>query len=118
MAKGSIIELYTHSEKEVNEWITYLKLFVVLTDLKEDYKMQKILGRGNFAQVNLADNRHTKLQYALKSVDKHKLKKNKRNVTSLMLEIDILREIDHKHIIKLYEVYDKDKYIHLVLEYL
>jgi serine/threonine protein kinase len=34
------------------------------------------------------------------------------------LEIDILRNIDHEYIIKLYEVYESDKYIHLVFEYL
>lgn len=35
-----------------------------------------------------------------------------------MLEIDILRQIEHDHIIKLYEVYESDKYIHLAFEYL
>lgn len=29
-----------------------------------------------------------------------------------------MRAIDHEHIIKLYEVYESDKYIHLVFEYL
>jgi serine/threonine protein kinase len=29
-----------------------------------------------------------------------------------------LRCINHEHIIKLYEVYESDKYIHLVFEYL
>ncbi len=34
------------------------------------------------------------------------------------MEIDILRCINHEHVIKLYEVYESDKYIHLVFEYL
>lgn len=36
----------------------------------------------------------------------------------MLLEIDILRKINHENIIKLYEVYESDKYIHLVFEYL
>ena len=34
------------------------------------------------------------------------------------MEIDILRQITHDHIIRLNEVYESDTYIHLVLEYL
>jgi serine/threonine protein kinase len=33
-------------------------------------------------------------------------------------EIDILRAVDHDHVIKMAEVYESEKYIHLVLEYL
>jgi serine/threonine protein kinase len=33
-------------------------------------------------------------------------------------EIDILRDMDHEHIIKMYEVYESDKFIHMVLELL
>ena len=33
-------------------------------------------------------------------------------------EIDVLRFIEHENIIKLYEVYESDKYIHLIFEYL
>lgn len=35
-----------------------------------------------------------------------------------MNEIWILRHLNHPNIIKLYEVYESDRYIHLVLEYL
>jgi len=39
-------------------------------------------------------------------------------MVSMHREIMILRRIDHPHVIKLYEVYENDLYIHLVLEYL
>lgn len=35
-----------------------------------------------------------------------------------MSEIEVLRAINHDYIIKLFEVYESDKYIHLVFEYL
>jgi len=41
-----------------------------------------------------------------------------RNIESMGREIDILRKTDHPHIIKLYEVYENELYIHLVLDYL
>lgn len=36
----------------------------------------------------------------------------------MLREINILKTLDHPSIIKLYEVYENDLYIHLVLEYL
>lgn len=37
---------------------------------------------------------------------------------SVLQEIDIMRDLDNPYIIKLYEVYESTKYIHLVLDYL
>jgi len=36
----------------------------------------------------------------------------------MLCEIDILRALNHQYVIKLYEVYESDKYIHLVFDYL
>jgi serine/threonine protein kinase len=36
----------------------------------------------------------------------------------MLLEIDILRELDHPNVIKLYCVYESQKYIHLLMPYL
>lgn len=36
----------------------------------------------------------------------------------MLQEIDILRKLKHPYIISLYEVYESNKYIHLVLSYL
>jgi serine/threonine protein kinase len=36
----------------------------------------------------------------------------------VLQEIDILRKLKHPFIITLYEVYESEKYIHLVLSYL
>ena len=56
--------------------------------------------------------------YALKSVEKNLIRKSKRNANSILFEIDVLRSVDHPNIIKIFEVYESDKYIHLVFEYL
>ena len=39
-------------------------------------------------------------------------------MTSVLKEIEILRQINHPGVIKLYEVYESELYIHLILEYL
>jgi serine/threonine protein kinase len=37
---------------------------------------------------------------------------------SLEREIDILKSLDHPHVIKLYEVYESEFYVHLIMDYL
>ena len=57
MAKGNKMEFYTMSETETNEWIEALKSFVVLLDLKEEFVIGKLLGKGNSAKVHRCDRR-------------------------------------------------------------
>ena len=54
----------------------------------------------------------------MKTIEKAGMKKNKRNIQSVLQEIDILRALNHEFIIHLHEVYESNKYIHLVLSYL
>lgn len=53
----------------------------------------------------------------MKTIEKAKIMTNPRNIASLKQEIEILRSIDHPYVIKLYEVYESEFYVHLVLEY-
>ena len=58
------------------------------------------------------------MQYAIKTIEKKKILESPRNMVAVRKEIEILRRIDHPHVIKLYEVYENELYIHLVMEYL
>jgi serine/threonine protein kinase len=46
------------------------------------------------------------------------LLENKRTFSTLFNEITVLRDLDHDSVIKMYEVYESTKYVHLILEYL
>ena len=43
-------------------------------------------------------------------------KANVRNLNQLIIEIDILKELDHPNIMKLYETYENDSFLYLVTE--
>ena len=55
---------------------------------------------------------------SIKSVNKEKLLQNPRMIQSLYREITIMRKLRHPNIIRMYEVYENESYVHLVLEYL
>jgi calcium-dependent protein kinase len=56
--------------------------------------------------------RETKEWYAVKSIRKSKVGK----IEVLKREIEILKEVDHPNIIKLVDVYEDEKYLHLITE--
>ena len=46
-----------------------------------------------------------------------KVKSKISNLEKFQKEISILKKVDHPNIIKLYEVFEDDKYLYLIMEY-
>ena len=120
MQKGLSLQFFSESEQVQKDWIEALKSSCILMDVKEEFDIGAELGRGNFAKVHECTrwSDPTKKKYALKTMEKKAIKNCKRNMQSVLQEIDIMRALDHPYAIKLYEVYESNKYIHLVLSYL
>ena len=76
------------------------------------YSMIKELGHGSFGHVYRCQRISTGDVYACKKFVK-KLIKNKKG---LKTEIDLLRATDHPNIIKLYDIYEDNKYMYLIME--
>jgi calcium/calmodulin-dependent protein kinase I/calcium-dependent protein kinase len=90
MAKGNMIEFYSQNQETCNEWIEALKLSVVMLDLKDEFQLKQLLGQGNFAKVHLCHRKSDdKTMYALKTMEKSGIKKNKRNIVSRILNLDL-----------------------------
>lgn len=56
-----------------------MKDLIVLIDLKEDYHIGSLIGKGNFAKVHMCRRKSDDRTFALKSVEKALIKKSKRN---------------------------------------
>lgn len=83
MAKGQQIELYHHSKDLVDKWIEVIKDSVILVDLKDDYIIAQMIGKGNFAKVHLCKRKADDRTFALKSVEKTLIRKSKRNSVNI-----------------------------------
>jgi calcium-dependent protein kinase len=94
------------------------KKVCVCANISIFYGFGKLIGKGNFAKVHIAKKKANEQTYAIKTIEKVKLTENPKNLASLEKEIEILRRVDHPNVIKLYEVYENDLYVHLILEYL
>jgi calcium-dependent protein kinase len=75
------------------------------------------LGKGSYGEVILATHRSTGARRAVKLVGKAGLKRYVSNVTGFVRrEVDILRRLDHPNIVRIYEAYEDENNIYLVLE--
>jgi len=83
------------------------------TDVHGLYDFEaKELGHGHYGVVRLATDKITGEKFAIKTIRKAKVSK----YDALRREIDILKSCDHPNIIRLVDVHEDEKSIHLVQE--
>ncbi|KRX08685.1 Protein kinase-like domain [Pseudocohnilembus persalinus] len=80
-----------------------------------DFELTKILGKGAFGKVMKCVHNRSKLVYAIKEIDKRNLKENNM-IQQINNEVKIMYQLNHPNILKLYNHFEDDKSIYLVLE--
>ena len=81
----------------------------------QNYEMgTAVLGKGAFGQVKKATKISNGEPRAVKIIDKLRMDDAER--VRLKYEIDILKNLNHPNILRLYEVYENNSYIYLVTE--
>lgn len=81
------------------------------TRLYMKYEFQDIIGQGAHGVVRKAIHNETKVVKVIKSILKTMIGPNK------LQEFDILRDLDHPNIVRIHEVSEDVRYIHLVMDY-
>ena len=77
----------------------------------------KQLGSGSFGRVFLVSHNETKELFALKTIEKRKIMMTYGKLDIIFDEINIHSKLNHQNIIKLYNVYEEDESIHIIMEY-
>ncbi|KAF4650580.1 hypothetical protein FOZ61_000189 [Perkinsus olseni] len=75
----------------------------------------RVIGSGYNGPVRLATNRRLNKAFAVKSFKKKRISSKK--MALLKSEVDIYLRLDHPNIARLHEVFEDDKFVHIVMEY-
>jgi serine/threonine protein kinase len=81
----------------------------------EFYRAGKVLGKGAFGKVSLALHKLSKKLVALKLLNKEFLK-NETSKEKVLQEVRILKRFRHPNVVKLYETFESNKHIVVVME--
>ena len=92
----------------------YKEKFICITkdSLTDFYHIKKLLGEGGFGKVYKVQNKKTQEYFACKKVSKINLI----NLEKFKTEINILSSIDHPNIVKLYQIYESNRSLYLIME--
>ena len=80
--------------------------------LTDKYEIVEEIGCGGFSRVLKVKNKNTGVLYACKEMQKKKLT----DIEGFTREINIMIKLDHPNIIKLYEVYENETYVYIIME--
>ena len=84
----------------------------------EDFKFLKVIGRGAFGKVFLAQKKGSEKLYAVKSIRKDIILKHDLSIESHILEKDIMLACDHPFLVKMDCMLQNDLRIYFVMPYI
>lgn len=118
IAKGTTIKSTKAENFKAKQKNTILSLDNIskITDFKKKYEFVSLIGSGGFGKVRLyKDKMVPDLKYAIKTMKKNYI--NLHNLESIVREVSILMQLDHPNIVKYFETFEDEKYIHIVMEF-
>lgn len=105
--------------KSVNDVVTKAADFVVTHENTDEFPKfylldQQVIGEGAFGRVQKCKNKATGEVCAVKIINQFEMSQQEK--VRLQYEIDILKNLNHPNIVRLYEVFQDKKQIYLVTE--
>ena len=81
----------------------------------DDYDVGQLIGRGGFAEVYRARERFSNKEIAIKITNKAKMVESKM-INRIYNEIEIHSKMENKNIIQLFDSFEDNEYVYMVLE--
>ena len=82
------------------------------------YKYGRLIGQGAFGKVNLGLNVLTGRVVAIKSFNKKNFDTKTDFMKKIIYETNLMKKLNHKNITKILEMFEDDKYILIIMEYI
>jgi len=79
------------------------------------YKFERPIGQGSFAKVFVVLSKKYGEEFVIKRIDKKRLSKS--NVIDCKSEVNVMAKLTHPNIVSIYEYFEDDDFLYLILEY-
>ena len=117
--KDFLIKIEFFDLETLNKFIYYIEKWIIKKNFAKEHKILKMIGKGGFGKVFLSERIINKKieQFCLKEIEKKNIT-NKKSYQYLKNEIKVLRLVEHKNCVKLFEIYESIDSIYIVTEFL
>lgn len=109
------VYIWCEDQASCSNWISKLEQAARFKKFKHHYHLEKKIGQGKFSEVYLASEFSSGHQYAVKVIDKTRLKKSEKEL--IRSEIAIMKILNHPGVITMKEIFDTKKHILILMEY-
>ena len=106
---------FVSDEKEYIKWVESIRKVVHYSNLSDLYEIKGNLGKGKFGLVKLGVHKESGREVAVKIINKKLV--GPIDLQQVKAEIDILKIAKHPNIITLYDVFENEKFIYIIMEY-
>ncbi|CAD8165320.1 unnamed protein product [Paramecium pentaurelia] len=115
---GMISSQLGGNENQIKELRNFLRSRINQYKFHQYFRVFKKIGKGNFATVYFTEKIEDGQQFAVKAFSKQVAYNEENGKESIINEIQIMRELNNQHLMKLYEVYETENSLYMVLELL
>ncbi|KRX06744.1 Protein kinase-like domain [Pseudocohnilembus persalinus] len=109
-------ELIAENKDQFLKWKQQFRACCFQLNFGQYYKSVKTLGQGSFGKVFIGEHQTSQVQYAIKAFKKEGLQKNDKSKKAVLNEILILQQLNHKNIIKIYECFEGQYTVYIVMQ--
>ena len=85
-------------------------------NIKDKYKIAEVLGRGTFGEVRKCQHKQAKVKLAIKIISKNKVENNETFKALMENELQILEDISHPNIVRIFELLHDENNYYIVSE--
>jgi Ca2+-binding EF-hand superfamily protein len=106
---------YVDNDSDYKMWLEAVRRSTGYSDLNSIYEVKEKLGNGKFGLVRLGIHRKTGRKVAIKIMAKKDM--NTQDLELVKCEIEIMKVCQHPNIIRLYDIFENNDYIYLIMEH-
>jgi calcium-dependent protein kinase len=88
----------------------------VRNPIEENYEILETVGKGGFGEVKRVRHKSSDIYRALKIIKKSKYS-TPAELKAIKNEINLMKQVDHPNIVKLFEFFDHEEYLYIITEY-
>lgn len=113
------MQIHFEHSAHYKSFIDTLNSYDMISTVEDKYEIKEVIGKGGYGTVYRCEGKSDHLIYAMKQIDKGTIVQREQcYITDEIKVLSLLKNANHKNIIKPIDFYENEKYLYVIFEYL